>query len=268
MNKLLKSAQYVLKTEGINGVWWKVRRFIAPSFVNSKIYKKHKIKFINKTALEIGGPSSIFGNKNIFPIYDVLNVVDGCNYNVDTVWEGQIIEGLGNYKYSNSFNGTQYVCEASDLSNLPNHSYDIILSCHSLEHIANPLKALEGWMRVLKPNGYILLILPHPKFTFDHKRPVTSFVHLLDDYNNNIDETNLSCLDEVLALHDLERDPLGPKTFEEFKKRSLDNYKNRCLHQHVFSIDLVEEMFQFSNIKLLESEFVRSCNLIFLGQKN
>ena len=268
MAKLTDKLKFVIESEGISGLFWRSRRFLFPSSTNSKIFRKYKSLFENKSALEIGGPSPAFRNNNIFPIYEILDSVDGCNFSANTVWEGQIISGLGNYKYADSLTDMQYINEGSDLSTIPNEHFDVVLSCHSLEHIANPLKALREWMRVLKPKGHILLILPHPFFTFDHKRPITKFEHLLKDYQNEIDETNLDCLEEVLTFHDMKRDPMGPDTWIELKERSLKNYENRCLHHHVFNVELIKEMFTFVGINFIESEFVSSCNLVTIGQKN
>jgi len=52
----------------------------------------------------------------------------------------------------------------------------------------------------------MLLILPDKRFTFDHKRAVTTFNDLIDDFVRDIDETDLTHLDEILSLHDLSMD--------------------------------------------------------------
>ena len=47
-----------------------------------------------------------------------------------------------------------------------------------------------------------------------------------------------------LLKHDLKKDlPAG--TFEQFKKRSLDNYNNRCLHHYVYNQQLLKEICDF-----------------------
>lgn len=51
------------------------------------------------------------------------------------------------------------------------------------------------------------MVLPFKEKTFDHKRPVTSIEHILEDYNLNIDERDNTHFDEILNLHDLSRDP-------------------------------------------------------------
>jgi len=73
----------------------------------------------------------------------------------------------------------QYICDATDLGMIPDESYDFLLSCNSLEHMANPLKAMGEWLRILKHGAYLLIIVPDKRYTFDHLRPITSFEHLL-----------------------------------------------------------------------------------------
>jgi ubiquinone/menaquinone biosynthesis C-methylase UbiE len=104
---------------------------------------------------------------------------------------------------------------------------------HSLEHIANPVKALKEWQRVLKPNGALILSLPYYRNTFDHRREPTSVDHMLKDFEENVGEDDLTHLPEILEKHDLTMD-LAAGSKQEFHKRSLENFSNRCLHHHVF----------------------------------
>jgi hypothetical protein len=54
----------------------------------------------------------------------------------------------------------------------------------------------------LKNNGILLFVLPQKEGTFDHKRSVTTIKHLIEDFENDIDEDYLSHLPEILKLHD------------------------------------------------------------------
>ncbi|WP_142785572.1 methyltransferase domain-containing protein [Changchengzhania lutea] len=226
----------------------------------SEIYLSH---FKNKCGIEIGGPSNIFSIK--IPLYSVVKTLDGCNFSNKTIWEGNIIEG-DNYIYFKNKSGKQYICEANNLSMIKNEKYDFLIASHCLEHCANTLKTIEEWLRVVKKGGAILLILPDKKYTFDNKRPITTFKHLTEDYNNNIDETDLSHLTGVLELHDLNLDKAAG-TKEAFKKRSLDNFNNRCLHHHVFDFKLLEDVFTYFNIKILDLTFKKPHHQIILGVK-
>ena len=205
--------------------------------------------FVNKFGLEVGGPSGIFRNRGFIPLYKIVKGLDGCNFSNTTIWEGNIERGE-KYNYYKNKIGFQYISEATDLSLIPNSKYEFLISSNCLEHIANPFKAIEEWIRVLKKDGLILLVLPNKEYCFDHNRSVTKFSHLLLDYQKNTPESDLSHLDEILELHDLKMDkPAG--SFEQFKERSLNNFQNRALHQHVFDINLLIEIFNYFNLEVL-----------------
>lgn len=196
--------------------------------------------FEDKDGIEIGGPSRFFSKIGFMPIYSLAFKIDGCNFSSQTTWEGNITEGE-TYHYTENKYGHQFICEGAEVSIISRRDYDFVLSCNNLEHIANPLKAIKNWLNLVKDNGTIVLVLPRKQSNFDHKRPVTEFAHILDDYNKNVGEDDLTHLEEILELHDLKYDSLAG-TFENFKKRSINNYQNRCLHHHVYNMDLLLEM--------------------------
>lgn len=228
----------------------------------SQIVSLQKI-LSGKDGIEIGGPSKIFGNTGYVPIYKHINSLDGCNFSNTTLWEGKIDEGK-RYNYAEGKKGTQFISEATELSHIPDKTYDFVISSHCLEHIANPIKAIEEWLRILKDNGDFLLVLPNKEYCFDRKRPVTSFEHLLDDYKKNTQEDDLTHLEEIIMLHDLRMDkPAG--TLEQFKERSLRNFEIRALHHHVFSIETLKSLFSFFNLSITLTH--KDENLIIFGTK-
>ena len=74
------------------------------------------------------------------------------------------------------------ITDAHTLKAVPDASQDFVVANQVLEHLENPLLALENILRVLKPGAVAFLSLPDHRFTFDSDRPVTPFSHLLDDY--------------------------------------------------------------------------------------
>jgi len=218
-----------------------------------------------KTGLEIGGPSKFFDLKSYFPVYVFAKRIDGVNFSTETVWEGKIEEGK-NYHYGNGKTGYQFISEANELENVKNNSYDFLLSCHSLEHVANPLKALKRWNEVLKVHAKIVLVLPDKDYTFDVRRPYTSFDHLLKDYENQITENDSTHFDEVIKLHESARDP-NPQTPQEFVARVKNNYAIRSVHHHVFSLDVLEKMLVHCNFKVIYKQKAAPFHLVIVGEK-
>jgi len=219
----------------------------------------------SQKGLEIGGPSSLFGLRGYFPVYIFARQVDGVNFSNETVWEGKLNEG-DNYTYFPSKTGHQYIAEASDLSQVATSSYDFVLSCHSLEHVANPIKALKDWHRVLKSKGTLVLVLPDKEFTFDIKRPYTKLQHLITDYQNNTDEHDTTHFEEVIQLHDLSSDT-GVASKQELETRTLNNFANRCVHHHVFSLELVKELLDYCGFTIIYQQKGEPFHLITVAKK-
>lgn len=196
------------------------------------------------SGLEIGGPSSIFQ-----AIYHTCHACDGVNYAEETVWGNNAGK---KYVWKDHDLGNQIIADATDLGMIADATYDFVISSNNLEHVANPLKAVSESIRILKSGGVLIILVPCKKHTFDHRRSYTSFEHILEDYKNNVLEDDLTHLPEILEKHDLSMDlPAGSK--EEFKIRSLENYKNRCLHHHVYSEELLEKIASYFKLKILEN---------------
>ncbi len=219
--------------------------------------------FADKTGLEVGGPSGIFRDKGFIPLYKVVKELDGCNFSTNTLWEGSLKNGAA-YQFYPAKHGVQYVSDATDLSLISNSTYDFVISSNCLEHVANPFKAIEEWIRVIKKEGLLLLIVPKKEFCFDHNRPVTTFAHLLDDFEHNMQEDDLTHLDEIVALHDLTMDPPAGN-IDQFRARSLKNFENRALHQHVFDISTLKEIFSYFKLEIILTHAGRDYTI--LGKK-
>lgn len=218
-----------------------------------------------KKGLEIGGPSSSFSVKSFFPVYLFADHIDGVNYSNETMWEGKIQEG-DNYKFYTK-TGHQYIREATDLAGIADNSYDFILSCHSLEHVANPMKAIAEWKRVLKPGGLFVLVLPDKRNTFDYNRPYTTMKHLLQDYESGIDERDTTHAEEVIAMHDFSRDNTSGSK-EELFVLIRNNYQTRAIHHHVFNFELVNEMLQYFSFKTEYQQAVAPFHLVNIARND
>jgi SAM-dependent methyltransferase len=261
---MLKNTLFSLKSKGVMGTLSAIRRKISPQ--KAICFQLCEQLISDKVGLEIGGPSSVFQTKGILPIYPIVKQLDNCNFAGTTTWEGNITEGLTFHFNENSLPGRQYLTEAADLSEITSATYDFILSSHMLEHTANPLQALSEWIRVLKDDGILVIILPHKDGTFDHQRPTTHLDHLIEDFENEIKENDLTHLSEILKLHDLSKD-CGSGTFQSFKERSEKNFENRCLHHHVFDTKLAIELLNYQGLQIHAVEAFMPCHIVLLAQK-
>jgi len=187
--------------------------------------------------------------KTGLPIYQFMGSLDCANFSSETIWEGSIQAGQS-FNYFEGKTGTQFISDGTNLDRIESKTYDFLVSSNCLEHIANPLKALKEWKRILKDTGFIVLVLPAKESNFDHRRAVTSFEHLLEDLINQTTEKDMTHLDEILALHDLALDPPAGN-LEQFRLRSLDNFNNRTLHHHVFDFPLIKRMLEYCNFEII-----------------
>ena len=215
--------------------------------------------------IEIGGPSNIFSIKGAMPVYLFAEKVDGVNFSNKTIWEGKIKEGE-NYNYYKNLFGFQYIAEGSDLSLLKDNQFDFLLSSHSLEHIANPIKALNHWCRILKESGRLVLILPDSSVTFDRKRPITKLEHLIEDYNNDVQEDDDTHYNEVIDLHDMDLDKaLGSRDI--LKERTIQNLSYRAVHHHVFNFELIKDLLSYTGFTVDFQQNFYPFHLITLATK-
>lgn len=56
--------------------------------------------------------------------------------------------------------------DGGDALALPEGPYDFVFSSHCLEHLVDPVAALEHWKTRLKPGAPLFLYLPHPDMEY------------------------------------------------------------------------------------------------------
>jgi SAM-dependent methyltransferase len=102
--------------------------------------------------------------------------------------------------------------------NIPvsDNSQDFVFSSHVLEHMPDMIRALREWNRVVKPGGYVVMIVPlRTARRNDRGKPVTTWEHVMRDYVDAV----------TIDTH-----PFDPKT----------DYRGG--HYHVFTIASLTDM--------------------------
>ena len=138
--------------------------------------------------------------------------------------------------------------DAQDLAVISDNAYDFLISAHVIEHMKNPLLALEHWSRVVKPGGLIYLIAPDKRAIFDHPRARTNLGHIILDYQDSSDVRDFEhYLDYSAHVHDKR----GPLAIKEANRLVETDYS---IHYHVFTpVDMLKLLEWFSsNIKKIE----------------
>lgn len=154
-------------------------------------------------------------------------------------------DGLGLYK--NFFPGILSVKEwdlpqgdAQYMQTEADNSYDFVHSSHCLEHMQDPFQALENWVRICKPGGHLVLVVPDEdlyeqgfwpsQYNNDHKvtftiskqkswSPVSiNIFNLLEYFNNKVLIKKIELLDATFRYNTGNWD----QTFSSFADSAIE----------------------------------------------
>ena len=76
------------------------------------------------------------------------------------------------------------VDDGARLASFADASLDFVIANHMLEHVEDPIAALQHQLRVLRPGGILYLTLPDARESFDAPRERTTPEHLLRDHRD------------------------------------------------------------------------------------
>ncbi len=116
--------------------------------------------------------------------------------------------------------------DAEIMEGISDNTFDFVHSSHCLEHMRNPHVALNNWLRILKPGGHLVCLVPDEDlyeqgefpstFNSDHKHTFTIYKHtswskqsinlfdLLSKTNYSIEIKKIELLDATFR-YDLNR---------------------------------------------------------------
>lgn len=215
------------------------------------------------SALEIGGPSAVFAAGGLLPVYPALASIDGVQWAAETVWHS--LDREHGYRPEGTRRGELLVIDGVDLDGLSANRFDVTMSSHVIEHLANPLRALAAWRRITRPDGYLLLIAPHMAGTFDHRRAPTPLGHMIEDFERGVGEDDLTHLEETLRLHDRSRDSESGD-HESWATRRRNNEATRVLHHHTFTTRSLLALLDYAGLTLHAAETRSPHDIYVLGR--
>jgi hypothetical protein len=76
------------------------------------------------------------------------------------------------------------VDDAEKLTKFKAGSLDFIIANHFFEHCIDPIGTLITMYKKLAKQGVLFFAIPDMRYTFDSKRPLTSYEHLLDEHHD------------------------------------------------------------------------------------
>jgi len=72
------------------------------------------------------------------------------------------------------------VVASGDRLPFKDNTWDFVVNSHVLQYFYDPVAAVEEWLRVVKPGGYVFLIIPHKDRTYEWNRPRTSWQEIAE----------------------------------------------------------------------------------------
>jgi len=144
------------------------------------------------------------------------------------------------------------------LAGVPSASEDFVVASHLLEHLANPIRVLDEFHRVLRPGGVLVILLPDRRFTFDKGRPGTPLGHLVEEFRTGVSEVDEEHLLEFL-YHVCDDVEILKDSDENRSSREavLDLHRKRSIHVHCWVLEEFADVIAFTIEELGQSwEFV------------
>ena len=147
--------------------------------------------------------------------------------------------------------------DVEGLSPISDCSLDAIIACHVIEHLANPVRALREFERVLRPTGRLVLVVPDRNLTFDCVRQPTPADHVLAKFHRGVMRVENDDISEFCSAIYYQH-PIHPSVVREwYNPQRLDAnladlHRRRTIHVHCWS----PEEFAAMIARLLADGFV------------
>jgi SAM-dependent methyltransferase len=113
------------------------------------------------------------------------------------------------------------VDDGARLDSFADVSLDFVIANHMLEHVEDPIAALEHQLRVLKVDGILYLTLPDARGTFDAPRERTTAEHLLRDHSEGPQVSRREHYEECARYIEGHRDKTLTKRVQEMEAEHL-----------------------------------------------
>lgn len=158
--------------------------------------------------------------------------------------------------------------DAQTYAGIEDNSLDFVISAHVIEHLENPLGSIENAVRVLKPGGIHLLVVPDLRSTFDRHRQPTPLNHLIRDATDGGAGSRIN--DYAGFLRDVARPEWGNQTpGEELERVAVEmSERNQDIHFHAWTTETFLDALEYACLgcafHIIGSAFVINENIFVL----
>jgi len=145
-------------------------------------------------------------------------------------------------EFERAYPGSQPPDIISDSERFPtveDGAFDFVVANSVLEHMSDPIRALQEWHRILRDGGLLMMAVPDKRFTFDHRRLRTPLAHLVSDHHSARPAHELNKCHLLEWAEHVERLAPGTPEFERWVSAQLA--QGYSVHNHVWvAQDLLE----------------------------
>lgn len=113
------------------------------------------------------------------------------------------------------------VDDGARLEQFADSSLDFVVANHMLEHVEDPIAAVEHQLRVLRPGGILFLSLPDARYTFDAPRARTTVEHLLRDHRDGPEGSRRQHYEECAQLIEGHKGEIAQARVREMQAEEL-----------------------------------------------
>jgi SAM-dependent methyltransferase len=130
--------------------------------------------------------------------------------------------------------------DVNGLAPIPDCSLDVVIACHVIEHLANPIAALREFERVLRLKGRLVLVVPDRTLTFDSVRQATPLAHVLAQFHQGAMQVDDEDIKEFCSAIYYQPPFLPPVVREWYNPQRLDTellnlHRRRSIHVNCWS---------------------------------
>ena len=130
---------------------------------------------------------------------------------------------------------------------------DFVASSHAIEHVRDPIGAIVNLVKILKPGGVIILIVPDVTRTFDRHREITKVEHLVADFfSPSVIRDKQHFYDYYKNVRQLE----GAALEQEAEARSSEMYP---IHYHTWTYESFGDMLDWINSEFALFAEIKGC---------
>lgn len=162
------------------------------------------------------------------------SVVYNLDYHDEKTLEKMFPEHSGK-----NFIKVDFIDDANFCKSITDNRYDFLVSSHNIEHMEDPISAIENWLRVVKVGGHVIMAIPLKDKCFDRERESTSIEHIIEDYLDN--EILVKRKAQTYREYLSKVDKLSGEVLERAVSHCVENNTN--IHFHCWTMKELNELF-------------------------